>query len=538
MDLLRRCDLSDLDGQEQDSAIRTVAGEVGVGFDLGRGPLLRAVLFDLGVGRRPVLLVAVHHLVVDGVSWRILLEDLDSAYQQAVTGRAVELRSKTTSFRQWAARLAAHVAAGGFDDERDYWAETTRGCDPTLPLDGHGANTVGSTRSVTVGLDSEQTRALLQDVPGVYRTQVNDVLLAALGRVLGAWTGRDRVLVDLEGHGREELFDDVDLSRTVGWFTTLFPVALEVSADGDLGGLLKSVKEQLRALPLRGLGYGALRYLTEDGVPGGEVAAPVSFNYLGQFDQAAAGGGGLVRGLGAGLDSDVDPREIRVHVLDVVGRVERGCLEFSWAYSEQLHRHATVAWLAEEMLAALRDIVRHCAQPDAGGRTPSDFPLARLDQPTVDRLVGDGRSAEDLYPLTSMQAGMVFHGLSQGDQGVYSEQVAFVLDGVEDSHVLGQAWQAVVDRTPVLRSRVVWEGVAEPLQLVHREVTLPVRHLDWTHLSDTERREALARLLDVDRAEGMGLATAPLLRVVLARLSDTEVQLLWTFHHVLLDGWS
>jgi non-ribosomal peptide synthase protein (TIGR01720 family) len=397
---------------------------------------------------------------------------------------------------------------------------------------------VGSTRSVTVGLDPEETRALLQDVPGVYRTQVNDVLLAALGRVLGRWTGRGRVLVDLEGHGREDLFEGVDLSRTVGWFTTMFPVALEASEDAELGGLLKSVKEQLRAVPGRGLGYGGLRYLTQTSGLAEQAAAQVSFNYLGQFDWSAGGDDGLFRVMRGGLGGDASPGATRAHVLDVVGSVEHQCLEFTWSYSENRHHQSTISALAQDMLAALREIVQHCAEPGVGGATPSDFPLAGLDQPTVDRLVGDGRSVEDIYPLTPMQAGMVFHALAQGDQGVYFEQATFVLDGVDDAQVLGAAWQQVVDRTPVLRSRVVWDGVAEPLQVVQRQVSVPVSYLDWTQLSDSQRREELTRLLDRDRAQGLNLATAPLLRVAIAPLSDTTVQVAWSFHHVLLDGWS
>src|SRR5204862_2912758 len=209
----------------------------------------------------------------------------------------------------WALRLQQHAVAGGFDDEIGHWT-ADRG-DPALPRDHDGANTVGSMRSVTVRLEPAETRALLQDVPGVYRTQVNDVLLAGLGRVLARWTGRDRVLVDLEGHGREDLFPDVDLSRTVGWFTTLYPVALTVPVDGDPGTVLKSVKEQLRAVPRKGIGYGALRYLTDAEGLHGPVPPQVSFNYLGQFDHGFAEDGALYRGGSGALAADVSPEATR-----------------------------------------------------------------------------------------------------------------------------------------------------------------------------------------------------------------------------------
>ncbi|MGH3777952.1 MAG: amino acid adenylation domain-containing protein [Pseudonocardiaceae bacterium] len=536
VDVLRCQDLSGVAAGDVDVVMGRVVEAVHAGFDLA-GPLLAAVLFELGATRRPVLFVAVHHLVVDGVSWRILLEDLDTAYRQLVAGRPVDLGSRTTSFREWALRLSEYAAVGGCDGQLGYWVGVLGAADPVVPVDKAGVNTVASMRSVSVRLDPDQTRALLADVPGVYRTQVNDVLLAALGRVLSGWTGRARVLVDLEGHGREELFEGVDLSRTVGWFTTIFPVAVEGAGQRDWGQTLKSVKEQLRAVPGRGLGYGVLRYLTGAGGLTGWPAPQVSFNYLGQFDWPVTADG-LYHQMRGGLDSDTSPESTRSHVIDVVGRVEHKCLELTWYYSQELHEDTTVAALAEEMVQALHEVIGHCAQPGVGGRTPSDFPLARLDQSAVDRLAGDGRAVQDIYPLTPMQAGIVFHALSQGEQGVYLEQTTFVLDGVPDPRVLGAAWQQVTDRTPVLRSGVVWDGVDEPVQVVHHRVELPVTYHDWTTLSPHDRQREVQRLLTSDRAEGFDLATPPLLRVRLARLSDTEVQVVWTFHHVLLDGWS
>ncbi|MFD3419449.1 non-ribosomal peptide synthetase [Streptomyces decoyicus] len=506
-------------------------------FDLRRGPLLRAVLHDRGDGRPPVLHLAVHHLVVDGVSWRLLLEDLDRAYRARRGGEGAALPPKSSPLRHWAGRLTGHAETGGFQDETAYWTALARTCDPALPTDLAGANTYDSARSVTVRLTPGDTSVLLHTLPGAFRTQVNDVLLSALGRVLHEWTGHDRVPVDLEGHGREELFTDVDLSRTVGWFTTRYPVALAVAGDADWGTVLKSVKEQLRAVPRRGLGYGVQRYLTRpEGLPEMPTAG-ISFNYLGQFGMPG-GDGSLYRGPHRELALDADPAAPRPHALEVVGRLDGDALEFTWFYSAHLHHEETVARLAGEFAGALGDIARHGARPGAGGRTPSDFPLAALDQPTVDRLAGDGGTVEDIHPLTPTQAGMLFHRLSQDDQSVYFQQLTFVLDGVSDPRALAAAWQQVTDRTPVLRGRVVWQDVPEPLLVVERGATVPVTHLDWRALPDGERRARLRELLDRDRQRGIDLETAPLLRLALARLSDTEVQVVWSFHHLVLDGWS
>ncbi len=234
----------------------------------------------------------------------------------------------------------------------------------------------------------------------------------------------------------------------------------------------------------------------------------------------------------------MDPDAPLDHLLDVSALVTDGQLEITWHYSDQVHREDTVRELAAGMVGALAAIAEHCARPGAGGRTPSDFPLARLDQAAVDRLVGDGRDVEDLLPLTPLQEGMLFHRLVGGEDDVYVDQAALLLEGVSDPDALALAWQRVTDRTPALRTSVVWEGVPVPLQVVHRRVEVPVVQLDWRELDAAERAERLERLRADDLARGLDLGTAPLMRLTLVRLPDARLHLLWTSHHLILDGWS
>ncbi|MFE2755454.1 amino acid adenylation domain-containing protein, partial [Actinosynnema sp. NPDC059335] len=474
---------------------------------LAEGPLFRAVLS----GRRLVLMA--HHLVVDGVSWRILLEDLATGYEQAAAGRAVDLGPRTTSFREWARRLRAHAAAGGFDHHAAYWDRAVTGeaarDEPELPE-----------RAVTVRLPAGDTAALLRGASAAYRAGVEDVLVAAVARVLGRWRGVARVPLELEGHGREDLFAGVDLSRTVGWFTTLCPFAAE--AHDDWGTAVKAAKEGLRAAHHHGLGHGALRWLTTTRPADHRPWARV--NYLGRFDAVFARVPGGIR---LAKPPTTAPR------LDVTAAVTAaGELEVEWLHAPDAHPTPEVARLAEEVLTALREIADHCAAPGAGGVTPSDFPLARLDQAELDLVAGDGRSVEDVYPLTPAQSGMLFHSLSRPD--AYVEQVHLTLADA-DPEGLARAWRRVVDANPALRTTVVWEGVREPVQVVRRSVDLPIAHHDWRGAAGEERWR---RLLAEDRAAGFDLSSGPLARVAVVRTGEREVRLLWTFHHVLLDGWS
>ncbi|MDQ2707312.1 MAG: amino acid adenylation domain-containing protein, partial [Actinomycetota bacterium] len=538
--VLEHHDLSGLAAPRQQAAVEAAAATARSDLDLGAGRMIRAVLFGRGPGQRPLLFLAVHHLAVDGVSWRILLDDLDTAYRHAAASAVVALEPPGTAVATWASRLTEHVRSGGFDEDLEFWTQVSRGARADLPVDHPGVHTAGSTRRITVRLGAAQTDALLHRVPGVYRTQINDVLLSALGRVLSSWTGRDRVLVTLEGHGREEILDGVDLSRTVGWFTSQFPVALAVPSSG-WDEILKSVKEQLRAVPHRGLSYGALRELSADDSPAAVLRSDerpqICFNYHGQWDTPSAAGG-MFRARRDGVGADLAPDQPAINLMDVSGLVEDGELELTWFYSSQVHDEATVRRLAEEMVQALGEIVAHCSRPAAGGCTPSDFPLAGLDQVGVDRLVGDGRSVEDVYPLTSLQAGMVFHHLVDTDSAAYVDEFRIRLSGVSDAGALGVACQRVADRTPALRSAVVWDGVDEPLQVVYRHAAVPTRYYDWRDLSDVAQDRELQRVMAADRAAGMDLDVAPLLRLVIATLTDDEVLLVWTSHHVVLDGWS
>lgn len=473
------------------------------------------------------------------MSWRILLEDLETGYAQARSGRPVALPARTATFQEWARRLRDHTASGGFADEVAYWkaVESARVRARPLPVDLEGANTVATERSVTVRLGPEETEALLRQAPAAYRTRVNDLLLSAVWRAVADATGQDAVPVALEGHGRGDLFPELDLSRTVGWFTTLHPVVLSADRGAGWGTVLKTVKEQLRAAPAHGLGHGALRWLSGPDGPLADAGEPeISFNYLGRLDSGDAPGG-LVR---ARLDvegRERAPGQERPYLIEINGYVADGVLRFDWAYSTARHRPRTVERIAHAFAEALREIVRHCAEPGSGGATPSDFPLVRLDQVQVDTVTGGG-AAEDVYPLTPAQSGMLFHSLSEPERDMYTGHFGVRLDGVADPGALALAWQRVVDRTPALRTSVVWQDVPEPVQVVHRDVEVPVTHLDWRGLPAAEREEALDRYWDERVGRSLDLTQVPLLRLTVVRLTDTSVEMFWATHHMMVDGWS
>ncbi|MBW4570975.1 MAG: amino acid adenylation domain-containing protein [Tolypothrix carrinoi HA7290-LM1] len=388
-------DLSQVPQSEQLTALEEIAARLQASLNLNVGPLMRVVLFNLGSNCCQCLLIAIHHLAVDGVSWRILLEDLFAVYQQLERGESIQLQKKTTAFQDWAIRLSHYAQSNILQQQLNYWLNLPWSKVAPLPVDepaNKQYNTVANAAEVSVALDKKQTDALLQEVCVAYNTQINDVLLTALAQSLRKWTGKSAFLIDLEGHGREDLFEEVDLSRTVGWFTSLFPVLLHLESTTDLGETLKAVKEQLRGIPLRGIGYGILRYLSQES----EICiqlqalpqADICFNYFGQFAQSGF--------LGVSWQFDAVSKRFdrsseggRPYLLDVNAMVVEGKLQITWTYCCQVHHSATVKLLAHNYIEELQKLIDHCLSPEAKGYTPSDFPEAGLSQEQLDTLLAE-----------------------------------------------------------------------------------------------------------------------------------------------------
>lgn len=498
--------------------IKTIADETQAQLDLTKGDLLRAVLFEPGEGRPQRLLIAIHHLVVDAVSWRILLEDLSYIYLLLQQSVAVSLPPKTTSFARWAKLLAEYAQSEQARSELGYWAELSTKHLKPLPVDFRNGNNVeGSTHTLTIALDAAETRALLRDVAHAYNTQVNDVLLTALLEAVSHWTGEQAILIELEGHGREELFDDVDLSRTVGWFTSAFPILLKAKTDLTPVAVLQSVKQQLRAIPRHGVGYGVLRYLNDDA----DVAPlmrrlpepEISFNYLGQLDQMLDDSTlfSLVREPNGRTRH---PSAQRSQLLEINAYVSSQQLQVDWIYATGFHQHRTIENLAERFVNALRSIIAESRKPQLAV------------------------TIEDRYPLSPLQQGMLFHSVYAPDSAVYIGQLSFALESDLDVDAFGAAWQRAAARHAILRTSFAWENLNEPLQTVHERVELPIETLDWRELPSLEQEKRLDALLEAERRRGFDLTIAPLMRLKLAQLGDASYQFIWTHHHLLLDGWS
>ena len=538
------CDLSHLESADARAALTADAERQQRSLHLSEGPLLRGVLYRMGHGEPDRLLLVIHHLVVDGVSWRILIEDFATVYGHLSRRESVRLPEKTTSFRHWAERLQGYAAGAEAAAELDYWREVMSVPVMPLPRDHErdiSSNTRESADEVVVQLSKPMTQALLTSVPEAYHTQINDVLLAALMRCISNWTGHDIMRIVLEGHGREELFDDVDLSRTVGVFTSFFPVVLSRTPGDRRGDTLKRVKEQLRAAPQRGIRFGLLKYLSplvgERNPLKREPAAEISFNYLGRFDGESRNS--VFTGLAtesAGVTQS--PAGMRRYTLEINGIVNESQLELSWNFSTNLHDRKTIAAVAADFIRELELLIEHCTDARNGGYTASDFPLALPDDESLETLFRRwGRHVDDVYPLAPMQQGMLFHSLFEQHTGVDLIQLSCRIEGNLQPQAFRQCWQQVLDRHPALRTSFLAGDGNDPLQLVLDRVELPWQEFDWRDLSESQAERRLTTLLQEDRLRGFTIDEPPLMRCALIRLDANLYQFVWSHHHLLTDGW-
>ncbi|WP_420881832.1 amino acid adenylation domain-containing protein, partial [Rhodococcus sp. (in: high G+C Gram-positive bacteria)] len=538
-------DVADVADGDLDAAVAAERQTVVELLDPEAGIMVQAALL-----RRPGapgrLLLVGHHLVVDAVSWRIVVEDFARAASALLAGSHPDLPAVGTSFRRWAELLVERAGSRAFEEELGHWRAVTS---PGALEIGAGAvdpavDTWATAGSLTVETGPDVAAALLADVPAAYHAGVGDVLVAALALALRRWRGGDaQILLDLEGHGREEDLvrtpgTALDISRAVGWFTTVYPVRLAVP-DASVPSALKSVKEQLRRVPNHGFGYGALRYLSDSGreLETG-ATAPVLFNYLGRV---AAGAG--IDWLPTATGGSSDPAMPIGHALTVDVLATDGpdgpTLRTTLTWAGRMLSDGDVGVFAEHWNTALRDIAGSASH---GGHTPSDFPLVPLAQSDLDRLAATAPTMSDVLPTTPLQDGIYFHSVYERDGALPTEPDPYVvqqvveLSGAVDAVALHRALQGVVDRHAVLRAALRPLSDGRVVQVISERADVPMTVLDLS--TDPDPTATVDRMLAEDRLRGFDFERPPLVRYTLVRVGPAKFQLLQSIHHVIADGWS
>ncbi|PBA40961.1 non-ribosomal peptide synthetase [Mycobacterium avium] len=494
------------------------------------------------------LVLVVHHLAVDGVSWRTLIEDINIAWAQHQGGQEIALPVPGTSFGRWSSILAEYAKSPAVVAAAAAWQQVVA-TPAVLPAVGPD-DTYASAGQLSASLDVQTTRLLLGEVPAAFHAGVQDILLIAFGLACTEFVGGGAPIgIDVEGHGRhEEIASGVDLSRTVGWFTTKYPVALRmgrrldwarvVAGEAALGAVIKDAKEQLRALP-DGLSYGLLRYLN----PEIEVQGPdpvIGFNYLGRLGAGADLSEEMWRVSADSLSSAAVATAVPLplgHTVELnAGTMDTDAgpqLHANWTWARSVLTDEQLNRLSRLWFEALTGICAH-VQAGGGGLTPSDIAPAHLDQQQIDELCQQHQIA-DVLPLSPVQQGLLFHtGFAQELEDLYAVQLGITVSGTLDPHRLRDAVQNAVNRHPNLVARF-FDEFGEPVQIIPAEPEMAWRYLE---LDGGDIDEQLEQLSADERAAVCDLAGQPAFRAALIRIADDRHRLLLTIHHIVIDGWS
>ncbi len=541
-------DLSQLTVEELPHFVPEVCYRYQENLELEKGEISRFVLIKTPEGE-PLnrLFVGIHHLAVDGVSWRILVEDIEQALQQLSDGKAIDLGSKTSSFRQWTEALTAYAQQHKVEAQLEYWLAANQRYTP-LPVDKSKHPLKANYTALFEDLSPDYTQLLLKESHRAFQTEVNDLLLAALAKTLCDWTAEEAVVIGLEGHGREDIDDAIDTSRTVGWFTNLYPVLLSIKDCTSNADRIKSVKEQLRCLPERGIGYGALRYLH----PNAEIRNrfegtqcwDIEFNYLGQIDNAIQSGNWLQQaGESTGKASSLENSRDAKLMVDCF--VVEGELRVSWNYSKYQYKTATIKQLANRFIQNLEDLLSYTTSVAVSQPTPADYGLSQhLHFTELDAfLMGMEESGlakqglKALYPLSPLQEGILFHSLYNANSGAYIDQ--FVCEFVDlNQSAFKASWNQLLQSHSIMRTAFFAQDFSLPLQGVFEKVEIPFKELDYSSLSQEDQAVAISNFMEEDRRNGFDLTRPPLTRVTVFKLDEHRHRLIWSCHHILTDGWS
>ncbi|MCB9251757.1 MAG: non-ribosomal peptide synthase/polyketide synthase, partial [Flavobacteriales bacterium] len=495
------------------------------------------------------LFLLAHHLCIDAVSWRIIIQDIEHLIKISDELNVPELGPKTHSYRQWQQVLSNYAGKEDFKKEIEYWAQIEKNY---LPLSFKGFNeqvtldTQNAISEVKVKVSSQITEQLLSNVPSVYKSKIMDVLVSSLAFVLSENSEEHKVNIGFEAHGRERINEEIDLSRTVGWFTTHYPLSLDLNGL-DNQDLIKYVKEEIRNVPNQGIGYGISAFLLKDSSIENKEPWDVVLNYLGQVDKTTVQKGEL--------HSSNELKSLKTqfvnkpnHKIWINAAIRKNELVFRWSFVKSKYSEKVIEKLAKENINKLTQLVEYSLeyhQKNGTSYTPSDFGLnnkisisefnnfLKLEKPSG--IIKD--LIEDIYPLSGLQEGLLFHSLYNNNAGSYVEQLNCDIRDL-DIAVFQKSWDHILDSFSILRTGFFTKIFSDSFQVVYKKVSLPIYKEDLSQLNQEDQETFISDYLNKDIEKGFDMSLAPLMRISLFDLGSGLTRMTLTSHHILLDGWS
>ncbi|WP_420574967.1 amino acid adenylation domain-containing protein [Kordia sp.] len=505
-------------------------------FDIEATPLVNVAHFTLKDSDRVAFII--HHLVVDGVSWRIFLEDFTNVYQQILNQKTIEIPEKTNAFQDWAASLKTYAKSDKSESERNYWEEVQNQFIVPIPKEIVAEEAVDyKTYETQFTLNKQLTTVLQTKFHGIYKTNNNDILLTALGLAVRDIYGLETCVLEMEGHGREEIIENMDISRTIGWFTSMYPFVLNVSNTKTSREALVQVKEDLRKLPNKGMGYGILKYLNEDFQL--ELEPSIVFNFLGDFGENAGDDQqkSIFNYAGESIGSNIAAENEETYLLEVSGMIVEGKLQMAIKFSEVHYDKDTIIALKEAYEQHLVTLIEDIGKETKNYLTPSDVIYKGLIYKTLEKLNADG-NVEDIYQLSPMQESIYFQSIAEKNMQTYFEQATYRMHVVDlDIELIQNAYEKLIARHAILRTKFITVNDT-PLQIVCKDV--PAK-FTYEEIKDNTSQKAVQKKLEAINKrifeKNFQLGDPSQMSLYVIKTSKATYEFIWNYHHILMDGW-
>ncbi|NEY82417.1 amino acid adenylation domain-containing protein, partial [Bacillus sp. 3H-10] len=519
-----------------DEKVHELATRLQKKLDITEGPLMNAALFQTDKGDH--LLLIIHHLVVDGISWRIILEDLALGYSQLVKGEKITFYPKTTSYKEYASQLHEYAKSEKLLKEKSYWLDVLKEKVDFLET----KETVESfkyedSQTFSTVLEKEETRQLLRETNKAYHTEINDLLITALLMAACRVTGENRMRFSMEGHGREQIIAGIDMSRTVGWFTTKYPVFIDLGNEHDLSMVIKMVKESLRRIPHKGIGYGILKYLTEDKDLWNGEQPPILFNYLGQMDKELNNTVFSSSWLPTG--ESIGGKRTRENAMEINAVVLGGRLMIDTTYNTTVYSEDVVKEFMEVYKESLHTVIDHCVSKERAEKTPVDYGDKELSLQQLESIQTKYNEfeIEKIYPLANMQQGMLFHALEDQQSGAYFEQMVIDVKGSINADLFEESLNDIMKRHEILRTAIEYEITEKPRNVILKDRKIGFKYRDIRRQKVEQQQESIKEYMKQDRERGFDFTQDPLIRLELIQTGEEAYTIIWSNHHILFDGW-
>lgn len=514
---LNYVNLSNMNKDIQEQEIVKLGIDAQEGINISNGPLMKIVCINTGKNEHRIIWI-IHHLLVDGVSWRILIEDFDRLYIQDINDQELKLDNKTTSYKEWANNLNEYKNSIPLGI-KEYWLNENNALyENALVKTGN----VYDGRSFDMKLNKEITNKIYNEMTKAHKASIDEIYLSIFTMLIGNYFNKKDIHFTLEGHGREELFADVDLSRTVGWFTTMCPVYLENKQ--SITNTIKGTKKKLRALPNKGIEYGIMTELC------GETQMKqnkplISFNNLGRFHQNNELAAKEVIFFS---EHDIQHNSYTEHEVDIELLVVNEEQTIKIKYNRHFVREDFENYIQNNLLELLEAVTK--LENSMYG--PEDFPLVDVPEEELNQLLSKETGIVDIYELTALQKGMLYHSLFDSESSQYKVQLIFDIKGVLDVGKLKNAIRTAAGKHDILKTKLYSSRKGIFYQLLMSSMDIEIKYEEMT-----DHQAKLEKLL-ADQYKIIDIENNRLNGFMIIKLAENEYQLIWTFHHIIMDGWS